>query len=134
MNIFLRFLLVFFGLSVLTPFLVNSLNMQFGAVNFWTKHGIFFLIFIFLFPRLTLFFSSVSFGGILWWLGFFFCPRLLVAVLATTSYWNTNPILVVCSWLAAFGGEGVEKYAIQRRVRTTRIYRHRGYDDSVIDV
>jgi len=64
-------------------------------MDFWQAHGIFFVIFMFFFPRLTLLFSSVAAGGILWWLGWLVAPRLLVAILATTAYWHTNAILVI---------------------------------------
>ena len=77
--------------------------------NFWDVHGLFFIFFMFFFPRLTLLFSSVPFGGILWWLGWFICPRLLVAILATCSYWDTNTILVVLTWVWALSGESTEK-------------------------
>ena len=80
--------------------------------SFWHHHGIFFIVFMFFFPRLTLFFSSVPFGGIFWWLGFIFAPRLLVAILATTIYWQTDMILCVLTWIWALGGEGVEKTVI----------------------
>ena len=66
-------------------------------------------------PRLTLLLSSVPFGGILWWAGFFFCPRFLVASLATIHYFKSNPTLVVLSWLIAIGGETWEKYTIGKR-------------------
>lgn len=89
-------------------------------INFWDKHGIFFLIFITLFPRLTLLFSSVAFGGLFWWLGFIFVPRILVAVLATMSYADTNPILVIISWFIAFSGESTEKYTLRRKVPAAR--------------
>lgn len=88
--------------------------------NFWNHHGIFFLIFITLFPRLTLLFSNVAFGGLFWWLGFFFAPRVLVAVLATMSYMNSNPILVLISWIVAFSGESTEKYTLRRNMRFSR--------------
>ena len=88
--------------------------------NFWDHHGVFFLIFITLFPRLTLLFSSVAFGGLFWWIGFFFVPRILVAVLATMSYLQTNPVLVIISWLVALSGESTEKYALRRRVKIVR--------------
>ncbi|MBN1971961.1 MAG: hypothetical protein JXR48_01845 [Candidatus Delongbacteria bacterium] len=78
-------------------------------MDYWDNHGILFLVFMFFFPRLTLFFSSVAFGGLLWWLGFIFAPRLLVAILATTAYWDTNTFLVVLSWFWALGGEPFEK-------------------------
>lgn len=105
--------------------------------NFWDHHGVFFLFFITIFPRLTLVFSNVAFGGILWWLGFFFAPRILVAVLATMSYMNSNPILVIISWIVALSGESTEKYTLRRKVRfSSPISRSRAPLDSgdVIDV
>lgn len=82
--------------------------------NFWDVHGLFFLVCIFFFPRLTLLFSSVAFGGLFWWLGFIFLPRLLVAILATQAYWETNPILVCGAWMWAVSGELVEKVGGKR--------------------
>lgn len=90
-------------------------NIQFGVESYWNNHGIFFLIFITFFPRLTLIFSSVASGGILWWLGFFFAPRILVSFLATLAYWNENPILVLISWMIALGGESSEKYYVTKK-------------------
>lgn len=78
-------------------------------MNFWDMHGVLFVICLFFFPRLTLLFSSVVFGGLFWWLGFLFLPRLLVAILATQAYWETNPILVGLTWFWAIGLEGAEK-------------------------
>jgi hypothetical protein len=37
-------------------------------------------------------------------LGWLFVPHLLVAVLATTYYWDTNPVLCCISWFVALGG------------------------------
>ena len=85
--------------------------------NFWDVHGWWFLLSMFFFPRLTLLFSSVLSGGLLWWLGFVFAPRLLVAILATTAYWNTNMILVILTWFWAIGGESFEKKAVHSRVK-----------------
>lgn len=84
-------------------------------MSFWDAHGIWFIIFMFFFPRLTLLFSSVAFGGFFWWLGFIFAPRLLVAILATSAYWQTNPFLVVLTWFWALAGESTEKIAVSRR-------------------
>lgn len=81
-------------------------------MNFWDVHGVWFIIFMFFFPRLTLLFSSVAFGGFLWWLGFIFAPRLLVAILATTAYWETNPVLVTFSWIWALCLESAEKKVV----------------------
>jgi len=99
-------------------------GVGFGHANFWDFHGVLFLIFISFFPRLTLFFSTVPFGGLLWWLGLIFAPRILVAVLATMTYWNQNPLLVLIAWLVAFGGETSEKYMVVRRTRP------RGYESA----
>jgi hypothetical protein len=114
---------IFFILVVATGLLMDVAKMDFGTVNFWDRHGLFFLICIAIFPRLTLLFSSVAFGGVLWWLGFFFCPRILVAGLATVAYFHTNPVLVVFSWLIAIGGEVFEKWGIGKgkfHVHTSR--------------
>lgn len=111
-NLAFRGVAIFFLLVVATALMTDVMKMDFGTINFWDNHSIFFLIFIGIFPRLTLLFSSVAFGGFLWWLGFFFCPRILVAALATVSYFHTNPVLVVISWLVAIGGEVFEKWGI----------------------
>ncbi len=112
-----QFLMIFLALVGTATLLMNFSDFQFGSENFWNHHGLFFLIFISFFPRLTLLFSSVASGGLLWWLSFFFAPRLLVAVLATFSYWQTNPVLVMISWFVAISGESGEKYVVTRRVR-----------------
>lgn len=122
-NLLFRGVAVFFVLIVATSLMMDIFKMDFGTVNFWDKHNVFFLFFIAIFPRLTLLFSSVAFGGFIWWLGFFFCPRILVATLATVAYFHTNPILVCMSWLIALGGEFFEKRGIGRskfRVHTFR--------------
>ena len=111
-NILLRGIAVFFILIVATSVMMDSMNAQFGTVNFFDRHGYFFLLFITIFPRLTLLFSSVATGGFLWWLGFLFCPRILVASLATVAYFHTNPILVIISWMVALGGEVFEKWGL----------------------
>lgn len=84
-------------------------------MGFWQVHGWWFIFFMFFFPRLTLLFSSVLTGGFLWWLGWIFAPRLLVAILATTAFWHTNTTLVVFTWLWAMGGESTEKKIIIHR-------------------
>jgi len=118
-TLFKIIILVLF-ISALSTVLMKFFNVHYSNINFWEVHGFFFLICIAIFPRLTLLFSNVAFGGIFWWLGFFFAPRLLVAILATISYWNTNKFLVVIAWLFAVGGETSEKYYIHKRT-----FRHR---------
>lgn len=107
--------ILFVILTIFTGLMVTMFNVEFGTSNFFDHHNLFFLFFIALFPRLTLVFSSVAFGGFLWWLGFFFCPRFLIASLATIHYFKSNPVLVVLSWLIAIGGEAWEKYTIGKR-------------------
>jgi hypothetical protein len=111
----LKGLAIFCVLVVATTVMMDTMQTDFGRVDFFYKHGFFFLIFITLFPRLTLLFSSVVSGGFLWWLGFIFCPRILVASLATVSYFHTNPVLVTLSWIVALGGETMEKAGIGGR-------------------
>ncbi len=107
--------LIFLAITGATSLLVRYTDVTFGRTDYFEVRGWFFLFFVAVFPRLTLLFSSVAFGGILWWLGFFFAPRILVATLATFAYWNTNPALVTISWLIALSGEASEKYALSRR-------------------
>lgn len=113
-KLFLKGFVIFCILLVTTFLMMDVFRAEFGEIDFFTRHGIFFLLFITLFPRLTLLFSSVPFGGFLWWIGLIFCPRILVACLATITYFRTNPILVVVSWLIAISGETAEKYGIGR--------------------
>jgi hypothetical protein len=108
----LKALSIFFVLLVATSVMMDVFKTEFGTVDFFSKHHLFFLLFITIFPRLTLLFSSVVTGGFIWWLGFIFCPRVLVASLATVSYFHTNPLLVTISWLVAIGGEVLEKMGI----------------------
>ena len=85
-------------------------------MNFWEQHGVLFLVFMFFFPRLTLLFSSVASGGLFWWLGFLFAPRILVAVLATVAYATTNPVLVIGAWIWAIACELGEKKTVRNKI------------------
>lgn len=125
MKSIIKMIVLFLMISIVSTVLINYFNIEYGDTDFWDVHGVLFLIFISMFPRLTLLFSSVPFGGFFWWLGFFFSPRLLVAILATISYWNTNKILVIISWLLAVGGESSEKYFIHKGTRRRRNSSHK---------
>lgn len=114
--------IIFLAITGATTLLLNFTEIQFGKVDYFDKHGWFFLFSIAIFPRLTLLlsgliFNSIEFGGIVWWLSFFIAPRFLVSTLATISYWNTNQILVIISWLIALGGESSEKFVITKKFR-----------------
>ncbi len=115
MQALIRGIFILCLLTIASFLMVEVFNTQFGTVDYWANHGFFFLVFITLFPRLTLLFSSVASGGVFWWLGFFFCPRILVAGLATMAYFKTNPALVVFSWMIAVSGETAEKFTLNRK-------------------
>jgi len=86
-------------------------------MDFWDVHGIVFLICITLFPRLTMLFAGIVSGfGILGWIGWIFAPHLTVAILATTYYWDTNPVLCVIAWLVAFAGTSAEEETARRNL------------------
>ncbi|MCB9061365.1 MAG: hypothetical protein H6622_07575 [Halobacteriovoraceae bacterium] len=125
-NVLIQILTVFGFISLFTALLSLHPQIVLGNADYWQNHGLAFLIFITLFPRLTLLFSSVLSGGIFWWLGWIFAPRILVAFLATISYWQQNPILVMISWFVALIGESTEKYYVGPgggRIRTVFIRR-----------
>jgi hypothetical protein len=88
-------------------------------MDFWDVHGIIFLIAITLIPRITLLVSIFLFnmvsGGLLWWLGFIIAPHLLVAILATSIYWDTNPILCIISWFVALAGTSTEASVVNNQ-------------------
>lgn len=137
MNITLtKIVIIFLAITGATTLLLNYTNIQLGHIDYFDKHGWFFLIFLSLFPRLTLLFSglllsSIEFGGILWWVSFFLAPRILVATLATISYWNTNQVLVILAWLIALGGESSEKFFINRNMKPRTQYNK--YEGTTID-
>lgn len=123
MNTIIKIAMIFLAITGASTLLYNYTDVTFGAIDFFTKHGWIFLVSIALFPRLTLLvsgliFNTVEFGGIFWWLGFFFAPRILVAILATIAYWQTNQVLVILSWLIALGGESSEKIIIKRKMQS----------------
>lgn len=115
MKLLIRFLTIFIFVGLFSLVLMNVFKVEFGTTDYWHKHGVFLLIGLTIFPRLTLLFSSIASGGFIWWLSFIFAPRILVAFLATIAYFQTNPILVVMSWLIALGGEVFEKYGLSQR-------------------
>jgi len=73
-----------------------------------------------LFPRLTLLFATAS-GGLLWWLGWICMPRLTVAILAL-NYYDTNPALVIITWIWALTGETTEKQNVKSRTGRSSKY------------
>jgi len=122
----IRGILFFCLLAIFSWVLMTQFNVPFGTVSYFENHGFLLLVFLTFFPRLTLLFSSIATGGILWWVSWLFFPRILVAVLATFAYFQTNPILVTISWLVALGGESVEKRSLKHsRVVVRRFGGHR---------
>lgn len=129
-KLILIFIAISFGVLIATQYF----NVELGSENYWDHHGLFFLVFLATFPRLTLLFSNVVSGGLLWWLGFIFAPRVLVATLATLAYWQQNPILVTIAWLVAVGGESSEKYIIVKRSRRGARFPQNAPAGEVIDI
>lgn len=85
-------------------------------MSYWEVHGVLFLIGLTLFPRLTvLLFSHVT-GLLIFWIFFMCFPRIVIPILAAYHYWDSNPILVVISFLICLGGETGEKTVVRRAV------------------
>ena len=95
--------------------------MDHTVISFFDAHTYDWLILIglALFPRITLLFLGGPFG--VWhWLGWAVAPHFLVAILATTAYWDTNPVLCVAAWGFAFAGTGGETKVVHTRARKRR--------------
>ena len=69
-------------------------------MNYWDYHGIWFLLGLAFFPRLTMLFFVATPFGLFAWLGWLITPRFLVAVLAL-AYWPEHPVLVIIAWVWA---------------------------------
>lgn len=137
MKTLFKIAIIFLAITGASTLLYNFTDVEFGKIDYFSKHGWFFLFSIALFPRLTLLVSgllvgSVEFGGFLWWLGFFFAPRILVATLATVAYWNTNQVLVIISWLVALSGESSEKFVITNKIRHPKRY-DQGFSGTTVE-
>jgi len=76
-------------------------------------HGIWFLIGLALFPRITLLFFATTPFGVLAWIGWLFAPHLLVAILSL-PFWHSHPLLVIIAWVMAFVGTGGEGRVARR--------------------
>jgi hypothetical protein len=118
-----KIIIIFLAITGAYVLLLKFTDVKFGNHDFFDKHTWFFLISMAIFPRLTLLVSgliahTIEFGGLVWWLGFFVAPRILVAILATVSYWNQNQILVIIAWLFAIGGESSEKFVITKKMQS----------------
>lgn len=72
--------------------------------NFWNFHGVWFIIGMITFPRITMFFFATMAWGPLCILGFIFVPYLTAAIIATNLYWDSNTVLCVFAWLVALSG------------------------------
>ena len=77
-----------------------------AQVDFWSVHGLFFIFFMLLFPRITMLVTGIAFYNfahpVLFFFGWLLAPRLTVAIIATSVYWDTNPALCVLAWINAF--------------------------------
>jgi hypothetical protein len=87
-------------------------------MNFWEVHGIFFLLGLVFFPRITVILFSHVTGGPLFWIFFLIFPRIVIPILAAYHYWDTNPVLVVLSFVVSLSGETGEKQIVRKTVIT----------------
>lgn len=114
-SLFVMFILpIFFAISCSTETVTGH------GEAFFLKHGYLQLLGWWVFPRLMFWFFSVMTGGLWFWVGVFFVPRIMAAFWATTYYWDTNPILCVIAWLVAFSFESAEKKAVRSKSRKIR--------------
>ena len=97
------------------------------AISFWDAHTYDWVVLLglALFPRITMLFiggplAVVQWFGVLHWIGWVVCPHLLVAIVATTKYWDTDPVLCVVAWFFAFAGTGGEGKVAHHRARRRR--------------
>lgn len=88
-------------------------------MNFFEHFDVIDLCLLALFPRLSLLFMSIASGGLLWWLGWFFTPHLLVAILSL-PYYDQNPALVVIAWIIGINATFGEGSVARKRAR--RLY------------
>lgn len=83
------------------------------------EHWFWFMFFMAIFPRITMLVTGLCVAPwtyIVWfWMGWLLAPRLTVAIIATSIYFHTNPVLCIFVWLWAFSGESGEKKFISRR-------------------
>ena len=84
--------------------------------NFWEMHGLLFLAGLTFSPRITvLLFSGVT-GGLLFWIFFLIFPRIVIPILAAYHYWDTNPVLVIVSFVICLSAETGEKAVVKKKV------------------
>jgi hypothetical protein len=89
--------------------------------DFWQVHGFLFLLGITFFPRITVFFFSNVVGGPLFWVFFLIFPRIVIPILAAYHYWDTNPVLVILSFIICLSGETGEKAVVKKTVVRERL-------------
>jgi len=87
-----------------------------GNPSYWDVHGFWFLIFMNLFPRLTMLIATPFPVGFLGWTGWLLLPRLYAAILATHFYWDTNALLCVITWIVALGTTGGTNNTVAKKV------------------
>ena len=98
--------------------------MTSSTLDFFATHAHPWLILagLAVFPRITLLFIGGPFGALAW-VGWVFAPHLVVAVMATSLYWQTNPVLCVVAWFFAFAGTGAEGKVAHVGTRSRRVQR-----------
>ena len=96
--------------------------------NFWIYHGFLLLIGLTLFPRLSMLMCNIS-GGLFFWITWLLFPRIVIAFYASILYFDTNPFLVVLSWIIALSGESKEKsYGYKMKNKKTKSVKESEYE------
>jgi len=83
-------------------------------MDFFQAHGIWFLVGCLFLPRITMLFFVLTPFNWLAWLGWILTPSIVVAVLATSHYWHTNPVLCVFAWIVAVSKLGGSEETARR--------------------
>lgn len=89
-------------------------------MSFWAVHGeiggLIFLFFLLVLPRITMLVAVATPFGLLAWIGWLICPRIVAAFIGTSMYWDTNPVLCVFAWLFALGATSGTTNETRKRV------------------
>ncbi len=82
--------------------------------GFWETHSIWFVLAMFFFPRLTMLFATTFGSGVLYWVGWMLAPKLTVAVIAASLYWETDPYLVLFAFIWCLLGSDYDYHSLSR--------------------
>ena len=91
-----------------------------SVTSFFEIHTFFpiLMLALMVFPRFTMLvgalFGFLYSGGLVFWLGWLILPRITIAMVASFSYWEVNPLLVMITWIWCLTAETGEKCGMVR--------------------